>query len=83
MVVLMRACREGMSRGAGAGRLGLACGRERTVKHVRVGMGRILKVLMGGARVDAEVVGILELEVEVETGDAMERTMRLVIGSAV
>jgi hypothetical protein len=56
------------------------------VKDVRVGMGRILKVLIGGARVDAEVVRILEVEVEVEeepAGDAMERTMRLVIGSAV
>jgi hypothetical protein len=65
------------------------------VKDVRVGMGRILKVLIGGARVDAEVVVILELEVELDAAkvgvdkeeaeeeDETDRTMRLVIGSAV
>jgi hypothetical protein len=58
------------------------------VKDVRVEMGRILKVVVAGARVDVEVVVMLELEVEVEVeeddgGDEIERTMRLVIGSAV
>jgi len=86
MVVLVRACREDMSRGVGEGRFGLACGRERIVNDVRVGMGRILKVLIGGARVDVEVeVVMLDLEVEQGevAGEEIDKTMRLVIGSAV
>lgn len=53
------------------------------VKDVKKGIGRILNVLVVvGAGFAAEVLE-LETGFEGELGEGMERTMRLVIGSAV
>ncbi len=79
-----------MSRAVGWGRLlfeeaevVVVEGRERMVKEVKRGMGRILKVFVFvGAGVEAEVVE-LETAFDGEDDGGMERTMRLVIGSAV
>lgn len=91
MVRMRRWFSEDMSRAVGGGRLGLVSsvdalfgvGRERMVKDVKEPMGRILNVFVG----EEVVVGGLGLEalVGVAAGEdgAMERTMRLVIGSAV
>lgn len=92
IVEAVRAVREGMSRATRVGRLGVCVwevvvevGRERIVKDVRRGMGRSLKVFVG-----AELAGVVvELDAaiavaDVEEGDGeIERTIRLVIGSAV
>jgi hypothetical protein len=102
-VELVRLVREAMSRYVGWGRLGLGLERrvlvlvlcvvmgfegvERTVQEVRVRMGRILKVLVGGVEEEVELLVGLELDAAAVGGEdeegGMERTIRFVIGSAV
>jgi hypothetical protein len=86
MVVLVREWRAGMSREVGWGRSGLLLGmveeegRVRMVNAVRWDIGRILKVLVGGA---ADFVAEVGVGVGVEEVGGMERTIRFVTGSAV
>lgn len=99
---LVRVVREGISRYVGWGRLGLGLERElllfcvvvtrfegveRTVQEVRVRMGRILKVFVGGVEEEVELLVGLELDAAAVGAEddegGMESTIRFVMGSAV